>query len=208
MAENIESFVTKLQNEGIQAGQTAAEKIRADAEREARSLIEAAENQARKIIQEAQAESQKIQARTKTELSLATRDAVGKLQETLSHALSEVLLASSQETLNDVEFLKGIIYETAHDFIRADIEGKGTLHVNVSAANQGKLARWAIEEMYKKTPGREVALKGSLAGAGFEYTTGNGTVEVTPDSAAALLTNLVSPELRRIITEATSDGNR
>jgi vacuolar-type H+-ATPase subunit E/Vma4 len=208
MPETIESFVTRLQNEGIQAGAAAAEKIRSDAEREARQLIEAAENQARKIVEDAKTEGQKTRARTETELHLAARDAVGRLQETLSRVLRDMLLASVREPLNDPDFLKGILHEIVQRFIIADIEQKGSLIVNLSAENQGRLARWAIEEMCKKTPGRQVVLKGALSSAGFEYTTGDGTIEVTPDSVVEVLTSLIGPELRRMITQATENGNR
>ena len=209
MPETIEQFVSKLQSEGVQAGEAAAAKIRSEADLEARRLIEAAEEQARQIIEGAKAESQKILSRGQTDLKLAARDTVVRLQETLSRVLNEVITHSARETLSDPEFFKQVLRDVIMQYVQADVEGKGSMTLNVSEQTRQQLAHWAIEQFHQKVnaQGWSIDLHGSLADAGFEYKVGEGTVEVTGASVVALLTELVGPELRRMIAESAGNGN-
>ncbi len=201
MAESIESFVTKLQNEGVQAGEAAAQKIRAQAEREARHLIEEAEARARQIVEGSKAEAQKTLTRARAELKLAARDTVLALQEALSRALREILVARTREMLSNPDFLKSVLHDLILEYVRADFEGKGSLVFNVSDQTRHQLVDWAIDELRKKALGRAVDLQAALAGAGFEYRVNGGTVEVTPESVVEVLNGLIGPELRRIVAE-------
>ena len=58
MAESIESFVAKLQAEGVQAGKDAAEKIREEARQQAREIVQHARSEADKIIAEARSQAE------------------------------------------------------------------------------------------------------------------------------------------------------
>ncbi len=201
MAESIDSFVTKLRNEGVLAGQAAAEKIRSEAESEAKRLLEAAEAQARRIVEDSKAEARKTLARAQAELKLAARDTVLALQEALSRALREILLARTHEALSNVDFLKSVLHDLILQYVRADIEGKGSLAINVSDQTRHQLVDWAINEIHQKAPGRQIDLQAALSGAGFEYQANGGTIEVTPESVVEVLNGLIGPELRRIVAE-------
>ena len=84
MVETIESFVAKLQADGVDAGRQEAEKLRADARAEADKIIAAAKADADKILADAKTQAADLLARGKTELSLAARAAVLKLQVALA----------------------------------------------------------------------------------------------------------------------------
>jgi len=208
MPDTIEDFVTKLQNDGIQAGQAAADKIRTEAEQQAQRIIQEAENQAKKILQEAETNSVKVRNRTETELKLGARDTVNRLQESLSNILTEILASQTREVLENVEFLKQLLHDIVIQYAQADAQAKGTVVLNVTEPMRHQLAEWAIEEFHKhaKTPGRTIDLQATLSGAGFEYKVADGTVEVTTESVVDALGNLVGPEIRKIITEASGNG--
>ena len=54
--------------------------------------------------------------------------------------------------------------------------------------------------------GIKMDLRGTLAGAGFEYTVAGATIEVTLDSVVETLTSLVGPELRKVLESAATDS--
>ena len=110
MAESIETFVAKLQNEGVEAGRQEAETIVAGAKSEAERIVADAQSQADKIIAGAKSEAENLLSRGQTELSLAARDAVLGLQETLSKSLQAILRYQADVTLHDVSFLGKVLH--------------------------------------------------------------------------------------------------
>lgn len=209
MTETIEAFVDKLHADGVQAGREAAEKIRAESEQLAQRLIQEAEAQANKIINHADAESGRIRAKTETELKLAARDSVIRLQEDLNRALQGVLAATVTEKLGDAEFLQGLLRDIVMQYVQADIKGSGAVTINVSEEMRHQLTHWAIEVLRKDltASGTGVDLHGSLAGAGFEYKASEGTVEVTVESVVEILSEMVGSEVREIVAGALTEAN-
>lgn len=204
MGETIEEFVAKLQAEGVQAGRQQADRILTQAQEQADRTVADARDQAEKIIAEANAEAQSILQRGHTELKLATRDVAMKLRESLGRAIQVVLARGASEKLQDADFLGKLLHEIVMMYAKADVEGKDTLAINVSADMQDKLADWAISELRReKTDGIRGGfdLKATLAGAGFEYNAGGATVEVTPESVVEMLSQLVGPSLRKMLAE-------
>jgi vacuolar-type H+-ATPase subunit E/Vma4 len=206
MAETIESFVEKLQQDGVKAGQEAADKIRTEAERERDRIIEEAQQKADRIVKDAEAESQKMQERSETELKLAARDTLVRLQGTLSRAIKSVLMDKVESNLDDSGFLSGLIRDVVLEYAKADAVGEGSVSVNVSDEKRHQLADWAIKELREalRESGSGVDLHGTLKREGFEYHVSGGTVEVTTDAVVDMLSELVNPELRNIVSQAAS----
>jgi len=200
MTQTIEAFINQLQTDGVEAGRQAAEKIRLEAEEEVRAQKVQAEEQARQIVERAQAESEQIKARTKTELQLAARDTVLRLQETLNRALRAVLFDAVREKLDDDGFLAGLIPDVVLRYAGADAKGQGSMAVGVSEDMRQRLLSSTAAALLQTGPAAsQVELRGTLAEAGFEYTTAEGTVEVTAASVVEVLAEMVGSELRKRI---------
>lgn len=201
MAQSIESFVAKLQQEGIEAGEEAASALKEKARREAEEIIHLAQAEARKIIGKARAEAETTLSRGKTDLELAVRDALLRLREALNEALGKVLAQGTKKVLGDEEFIKSLIRDLVIRYAEADIKGEGVAKINVSPETQKNLAEWVIKELHPEALERaiNVDLKGELRHAGFEYNIGGGTVEVTEDSVVEVLRELVSPRLQELL---------
>ncbi|MCD4823222.1 MAG: hypothetical protein K8S55_01330 [Phycisphaerae bacterium] len=206
MAETtIEAFVTKLQQEGVEAGQQAAEKLQTDAQQAADKIVADAEAKAKKIIADAETEGKNIIARAKTEMQLAARDTVGQLRETLSASLNALIAESTGTALNDMAFIGQTLHDLVILYAKADIEKHLLVKINVPDNVRDQLKSWALKEL-----GREVIdevrpsfdLKGRLGQAGFEYEVHGGTVEVTQDAVVEMLSELVTPALREILAKA------
>ncbi|MHC4695406.1 MAG: hypothetical protein ACYTFA_01540 [Planctomycetota bacterium] len=209
MGETIEAFIDRLQSDGVEAGQAAAEKIRAEAEQQASQAIAEARTEAQQIIADAEAQCEKTRSRFETEMKLAARDTVVRLQETLAHALRGVLAAGVGQQLDDAGFLRELLRDLVSQYVKADIEGAGAIQINVSKEMRHKLALWAIETSRAEhnTHGRVVDLYGGLTAAGFEYSIAEGTAEITVESVVNVLSDLVSAELREILTGAISEDS-
>jgi vacuolar-type H+-ATPase subunit E/Vma4 len=208
MTQTLESFIDRLRTDGVESGQKAAEEIRREAQREAEKLLRDAEAKAQQIIREAEAQREQTLARTQIDLRLAARDTMARLRETLSQAVNRVLEKAVSQKLENTEFIAELIRQIAQQYAGADATGDAVLTVNVSDPMRQRLAHWAIETFHtdKKQTGLSVELHGSLTGAGFEYKMTEGTVEITAESVVQVLSEIVTPELRKLIVEATGDS--
>lgn len=208
MADTIETFVAKLQSEGVEAGKQEAEKIRRQAEQDAERTRKQAAEEAEKILTDARNEAENIVARGRTELQLAARDELLRLRDTLGRALQAVLHRGAEAALEDVEFIGKALHEIILTYARADVEGQIRLEIDVSDEMKGKLVDWALHEMVQESrEGKHVVidLHGRLREAGFEYTVDGATVEVTASSVVESLSELVNPELRTMLEQAVSE---
>ena len=205
MAETIEAFVAKLQAEGVQAGQRAAEQLQAEARRKADEIVRQAKAKARQIVAEAEARREATLAKSRTELQLAARDTVLRLRDALSRAMQAVLSRRTGEALKDAEFLRRVVHDVVMLYVQSDIERQTTVKINVPPEMKEQFAHWLLEELVHKTNGQSFDLKGTLAEAGFEYEVDGATVEVTQRSVVEALSDLVGPALREVLDEAVRE---
>jgi V/A-type H+-transporting ATPase subunit E len=209
MAETIESFVQKLQADGVQAGQQEAEKIRQAARKEADETLRQAKQEAEKIVAQARAEAEDVLARSKTELQLAARDAALRLREALSRALEAVLAQGAREKLADVSFLGQVMHDLVMLYARSQLAGEAEpLVLNVQPEMRKKLKEWALGEIGQQRVDslrHAFDLKGTLSTAGFEYKASDATVEVTLDSVVQTLKELVGPSLQEVLDQALAE---
>jgi len=208
MAETIESFVAKLQEDGVQAGRKEADRLRAEAEKQAERIVAEAKKQAEKILADAEQQAEKALARSRTELELAARDAVLRLQEALGRCLSKILAHDAGELLADREFLGKLLHDIVMAYVEADFAHPDVLKINVPTGMRDKLISWALREIGEETVQRvrpSINLKGTLADAGFEYTVSGSTVEVTRESVVEALMDLAGPGVREVLAKAAEE---
>jgi hypothetical protein len=205
MAETIESFVAKLQTDGVQAGRQQAQTIVSEAQNQAKEILDQARRQADKLIADAKVKAEENLARGRTDLELASRDAALRLQEAVSRGLSALFGQAARKQLEDISFMGKLLHEIVMLYVRSDFEGKESLRINVPADMREKLVAWALGELGAGKVGdahASIDLKGTLTDAGFEYTCHGSTVEVTRDSIVATLMDLVGPDLRETLAKA------
>jgi len=205
MPETIESFVAKLQTEGVEAGRQAAAKLQADAETQARKIVADAQAQAKKLLADADVQARQTIERAKGELALAARDTMLSLRKTLSKALTALLADAARKPLTDVSFLGKALHEIVGLYSKADQEQETLITINVSPEIRETLISWAVKELGHEIGDHkhpEIDLRGTLSQAGFEYEVHGATVEVTVDSVVETLSELISPALAEILDQA------
>ncbi len=199
----VESFVKKLQNEGVEAGQKEAEKLRSEAEKEKQDILEKANAEAEKIKSDAQVEAGKTLEKSKNELELAARDAALKLKDTLERALREIIAKPVKDELSKPDFLKQLIEDVVSKYADADAKNKTGASISLSPELAENLGSWAAKELGKACEGSAgVDVKENLKQAGFEYNLSGGTVEVTEASVVEILGDMLSERLREMLTKA------
>ncbi|MBL7140303.1 MAG: hypothetical protein ISS74_05270 [Planctomycetes bacterium] len=208
MADSIESFVSKLQDEGVEAGRKEAQKIKDVARAEADRIVQEAQQKAQKTLDDAEQQAKDTRERGQTDLRLAARDTVLRLRETLSRVLRTVLLTRTGQALGDIDFLKGLIRDVVMQYAQAEREGKAAVDIRVSDEVRDRLTDWCRQELQPKAEAGGVAidLQGALAEAGFEYQVEGANVEVTRASVVETLSDLVSPRLREMVERAAEES--
>lgn len=200
----LESFVAKLQAEGVEAGRREADRLTAEAEAEAREILRKARVQAERLEAEAASRVEAELERGRAELRLAFRDTVLELQAALRSALEGVLAGAVEEAMRDPSFMAELVREAVTAYARSDAEG--VEEVRMSPESLERLKTWASGELAALL-GAEVALvNGPMADAGFEFRVRGGTVEVTVEAVTAKLLELVTPHLREVVARASDGG--
>ena len=201
MTESLESFVKKLQSEGVDAGKEAAEKIKKEAKLEAEKILADAKEEAEKIVAKAKSKADRELSRAQTELELAVRDAILKLRESLSNVLSAMLIQKTEKKLSEPEYIGEIIREVITAYARADAGQQSPVEINISKKMRDKLNDSVLKDLFQNFDDEQdrMGLQATLSKAGFEYKIHGATVEVSPDSVSELLSEMVNPALQEII---------
>ena len=162
MAETIESFVDKLQKDGIEAGRAEATKLLDDAKAQADTIISDAKAQADGIISDARAEAEKTVKQGKDELALACRDTLLRLHEAVMRSIRAILERATQTQLNDKEFLSNLVREVVVQYAGKDAHGDRPIDVKVSDEMLDTISAWAAGESagQGEGPAADIALAG------------------------------------------------
>ena len=208
MAGTIESFVAKLQAEGVEAGQRDAEKLRAEAQEQARAVVAQARQEADEIIADGKAQADALLQRGRTELELAARDTVLKLRDALGRAIRALLAEAAREQLTDPEFISRLLHDLAMLYAKSDIEDHDRAVVSVPPEMASQLTSWALDRMKPTAEGKgmRLDLRTTLAGEGFEYNVAGANIEMTVESVVEMLCQMVNPQLGQVLKRAVSEA--
>ncbi|MDY6972081.1 MAG: hypothetical protein SV775_07105 [Thermodesulfobacteriota bacterium] len=203
MPESIESFVKKLQSEGVDAGKKAGEKIKKDAKQEAEKTLADARAEAEEILAKAKKDADKQLARGQTELELAARDTILMLRESIGQGLSAMLAQNIEKKLSDPDYLGEILREVITTYAQADAKQLPLMEIHISREMRDKLNDNVFQDLFLGLGEKhdKSALKATLAKGGFEYKISGATVEVSSDSLSELISEMVGPALREILNK-------
>ncbi|MEG1554568.1 MAG: hypothetical protein RR363_06060 [Rikenellaceae bacterium] len=110
MVNKIQELTDKLFQEGLQKGKTESEKMIDEASAQSKTMIYEAQKKAADIVADAQKEAQDLKDNTLKELSLASKQAVADLKQTITDLLTKgsVSAATSSAFSND-NFIQELI---------------------------------------------------------------------------------------------------
>ena len=117
MAEELQSLLEKIQNDGIQKAEAERDEILNRARSEAAGIIRAAEEEAARLKQAAEADAASMTARAESSIRQAARDIALKLKAELEERLTKAIAASAKSAMTP-EFMAALIADMAKDFAK------------------------------------------------------------------------------------------
>lgn len=117
MENKLEQLTQKLYREGLSKGRSEGERILSEAEAKAAEIIGEAEAGAAEIIRKAHSQSEDLRKNTMTEISLAGRQAVGKIKDEIANAIVAKSISEGVREANmDPEFIREMLLAVARNW--------------------------------------------------------------------------------------------
>lgn len=114
MNAKLQELTDKLYQEGVQKGQSEAEKIITEAKSQAAKIIAEAKTEANARLTEAQKKSEELRNNVQAELQMATRQCITSLKQQITGLIAaKVATGAVGEAFNSREFLTGVIQSVA-----------------------------------------------------------------------------------------------
>lgn len=203
-ANTLQAFIEKLHSEGVEAGLNDADDLRAAAAAESAAVVAEARENARAIVARAEERAATLVDEAKGEISLAVRDAELELRDALERSLTSLLQRWLQPALEDPDLLARLLVE----IVGADADAPDPgLEVEVRSDLVERLAAVAPRMLGEAlAEGGRVDVREGLRTAGFECRVHDSVIEVTPESVAEKLVQLLSPRLRALLRTAADRG--
>lgn len=137
----LQELTRKLYDEGLSQGRADADKLVAEAEIEAKKIVVEAEAKAAKIVADANKTSEELQKNTTTELSLASKQAVATLKESIANMITARTISTSVHSVNlDATFVKEMLLAVAKSW-KGDDSEKITLSALLPEEHKAKFEK-------------------------------------------------------------------
>jgi V/A-type H+-transporting ATPase subunit E len=121
-SSGVQELISRLRDEGVQAGSQEAERLLAEARREAAELIERAHKESARLREQTHIDVEKERESATNALKLASRDTVLELREAVSRHFEQHVKRLVSEVTIDTELVKSMILvlagHAASEFVR------------------------------------------------------------------------------------------
>lgn len=200
MAEELQSLLEKINQDGIMKAEAEKAKIIADAEKKAADIIAEAEKKAADIIHRAEKENIALSQRTLGTLEQSSRDIMLQIRQELTARLHDAVGESSAAALAP-EFMAQLIRELALAFAAAP-DSVITVRTAVKDAEAlDRALQAALADSFSKAPkvfpGKEIA-----AGMEVSFDGGKCFYDFTLDAVSDLLDAYIGDKLKTIFQAA------
>ena len=139
MENKLQQLTQKLYDEGLEKGRAEADKLVADAKAEARKIVAEARAEAEEIVKKAEAKAEDVSKNTMTEISLAGKQAVGRIKsEIASLIIAKATARGVKEAVVDPAFIKEMLVAVAKNWNGSD-SGKVELQALLPEDERKKL---------------------------------------------------------------------
>ena len=110
-SQGVDSLITRLREDGVAAGRAEAERIKAEAEKEAAALVAAAKADAHKYLADARKSADRYRAAGEEALNTAMRDAVLTMKSGLISQFQADVKRMVSKTTTDPDMLRQMVLE-------------------------------------------------------------------------------------------------
>jgi len=200
-SSGVDALVTRLRDQGIEAGRREAERLVAEARSEAERIVAAARAEAEGLRGEATAAVERERAAGLAAIDLACRDALLRVREEIEHRIAQRLGEIATTAMSDSSRLESLVLDIAR-YAVAQYEAAPSCRLAVGTALSndavdaliGALTREVLTdgiELARVTHATEV-IRLTLAGPSLE-------IDVSPSAVARLVAGHLLPRFRALL---------
>jgi len=204
MAEDIKSFIEKIQQEGIKVAQDKAEQIQKEALGRAQQIVQDAKLKAEQVTQETKEKLAKMTLEQRALLKQAGRDFLLSLHSEINNILQKLILAKVKETLS-CQALSEILTDIIKETVRAN--NKAEIIIMLKPADLKKIKeslQGALAEEIKKgivfKPQEDIE-----AGFLISYDAGKSHFDFSDKSLAEFISSSIKPQLEDLFKDVTKE---
>ena len=192
----LQEFIEKIKKDGIEQASGEAARIKADAEAEARRIIEAAGKEAAATVEKAKEAAERFEKAATAAIGQAARNLILSFKGEIEAALNRIIIKNMQAAFND-DTLKTII----PDVVKGLSSGKETVDVILNENQLKSLESWASGALQAEmAKGLEIKAGKNLA-AGFRVAMKDGSAyyDFSAPAVAGALATYLNPRLAEIV---------
>lgn len=199
MAEDVQSLLDKIRQDGIAKAQQEKETIISEAKKEAARIIAEARTQAEDFQKKAQAEAAAGQEKANAAIRQAARDTVIALKADLLAKMNSVIHACIGEAMSP-EVMKQIILTMAQSYAK-DANAAESLEVLVPKKQQEQAEAFLKAELLKELKAKPMIELTTEFNSGLQISFRDNDVyfDFSDDALAEVLCRFVGPKLTAVI---------
>jgi V/A-type H+-transporting ATPase subunit E len=195
----LQEFIDKIKKDGIEQASEEVARIRAEAEAEAKRIVEAAVKEAAVTVEKGKQDAERFEKAASAALEQAARNLLLSFNSEIEAALNKIITKDTQNALND-DTLKSLIPEV----VKGLSSGKETVDVILNEKQLKSLESWARSALTAEmAKGLEIKPGKNLA-AGFRIALKDGSAyyDFSGPAVAEALSAYLNPRLAEIVKNA------
>lgn len=200
MAEELQSLLEKINEEGVKKADKAKDEIIAKAKKEAADIVAKAKSKSEDIIKKSEEDAKSNETRAANSIRQASRDILLSMKEELNNRLESVIKKCVGESMTP-EFMGKIILEMEKSFLSKGIDADNGMEILLSKKDLDSmqtLFQGSLGKDFKTTP--EISLGHDFtAGVKVGFKGNDLFFDFSDDALSEIICAYVGPRLANII---------
>ena len=204
MAQDINSLIEKINQEGVLAAEQKAREIENDAKQKAARILEQAEQEATRLLSEAKVQISKMQEREKTLLEQAGRDLLLTLRQEINAMLERLIIKEVQDALSSEN-----VYKILSNLVKC-ASGQEKEEIIISLDQKDlKIIEDSFLAKLKTEAKREIVLRSAESiktGFMISFDSGKSQFDFSDKALADYIGTFLKPRLKEILSLGKGQG--
>ena len=199
MAEELQSLLDKINEEGVRKAEAQRSEIIAAAEAEAKAIRAKAAEDTEAVVKAAKEEAAGLQARAESAVRQAARDILLELQSELQRRITRAVSSAAEQALTP-ELMAGLIRDLAAKFAASPDAQLTVLSAAKDVPALEAALRSALADSFRSRP--KLFASPEIKG-GMEVSFKNGEVyfDFTSDAITELVAEYIGPRLAKLLAD-------
>jgi V/A-type H+-transporting ATPase subunit E len=192
----LQEFIEKIKKDGIEQASGEAARIKAEAEAEAKRIVDAAVKEAAAVADKAKQDSERFEKAATAAIGQASRNLILSFKGEIESILDKIIIKDTQAALGD-DTLKTLIPEV----VKGLSSGKETVDVILNEKQLKSLESWSRGALQAELAGGLEIKAGKNLAAGFRVALKDGSAyyDFSAPALAEALAAYLNPRLAEII---------